>query len=310
MPIPAPPPPAARFPIAKGPFKPPARPRRPRPGSESAPRPPDGQAAPHRRRVSCILRRTNLQDKNSSRSNTRHITQKLSQNPSPPVHNLCITCAQVTFPCAQLPFALCSMALKITFNVSPRLSLRQIPPVNIRIRGPPTLRIVLSTPTLCILLGTKSNANHYVSRKKDNHLMIDPATQTADTSTRLSRLKSIQAITDRGVRYERRWTDCGSKRCKRCTRLAGEKRVPSHGPYWYMITLDLVTHRRRTIYLGDKLDTTLYRNPQGGFDHDAHANRKPKDGPNQTTDQRTELLDHGGLRPGQEAPPSSTSEST
>jgi len=121
--------------------------------------------------------------------------------------------------------------------------------------------------------------------------MTDPLNPASNIPTRLGRLRGIQSVNDRGVRYERRWTDCGNKRCLKCTHPNDEKRSPTHGPYWYMIALDPTTRSRRTIYLGDKLDTTLYRTPEGGFDHAAHANRPRKIPTPRTPDPEPGVLD-------------------
>jgi len=44
-----------------------------------------------------------------------------------------------------------------------------------------------------------------------------------------------------GVRYERRWVQCGKSACTRCP----------HGPYWYAVVATL--DRRTTVYVGRRL---------------------------------------------------------
>ena len=101
-------------------------------------------------------------------------------------------------------------------------------------------------------------------------------------STSLRRLGNIQAITDGPVRYERRWTDCGSKRCHKCTNTGGQHRLATHGPYWYMIVLNPLTKKRMTIYIGHNLDTRKYRNEKGEFDHESYKRRSETEERDQT----------------------------
>jgi len=218
------------------------------------------------------------------------------------VHNLCINCAQPSFSCAQLSPALRTIYGKTTFNEPKTQNIRPKPPRNTRIRSPPDIRTALRASACAQILCSKNPTNQTLSIEMDNPLMLNPDNPTSEISTRLSRLKGFQSITDRGVRYERRWTDCGSKRCKKCSNIGGEHRLATHGPYWYMVALDPKTRRRKTIYLGHTLDTTLYRSPEGGFDHDAYSNRTTHPEKTRPTPNDPHDLDSSGSPAGEATP--------
>jgi len=151
---PKPPAAPAAAPISLSPHQTAARPR---------PRPPLG---PTPAEMSCIAFRRIPTRQNSSRSITRQVGQKPLINPSPPVHNLCITCAQPPFTCAQPPHVLCPIHAKSTFNMDCSPVIRQNTPTNIRLRGPPPLRNALGTATCAQILCPKTAANQYVSPER------------------------------------------------------------------------------------------------------------------------------------------------
>lgn len=105
-------------------------------------------------------------------------------------------------------------------------------------------------------------------------LMNNPATAIGTTARNLSRIRYVKCVTDKEVRYELRYSDCGNIRCRQCTAPDGGKRRATHGPYWYLITNRPGTKRRVTIYIGAQLDTHIYRTPEGGFDYGAYLDER------------------------------------
>jgi hypothetical protein len=102
----------------------------------------------------------------------------------------------------------------------------------------------------------------------------DLMNQTSDVAHRLARLRCLKSVVDGPVRYELRLVDCRSLRCLKCGGNTKIGRHPTHGPYWYLVARSPATRRRVTVYIGKKLDTTIYRTEKGQFDDAAYALRK------------------------------------